>query len=1002
MSANNRYLSFSGGGWNSMTGSAAFVGAALQAARKSQSDYGFDKLFTHIEGVGSISGGSWFASMLSNSAEFTDALANRPGEWFNKGYMGIQKDIFTAKPPDTDIADAKKALNNQLQNLIAGDSRLSSRIQTAINSQAATLLADKTVGLAGTNLKSMIASQVKNTIIEADIFKTLPPGMLSAFKVSDGKLGLDWLDFTKNTVYSAYGMKNSFNGKSLSKDRNKWAKNVDLIMTTAYDGNGALNYAKATGTGFQRKYDNFLSSASNSDIFLPSQFVSAKDSSNYARNPFNETKDGQNGKIIFSGKGETNRQGDTLDSNFKSNYSSSLDIIETTAVSSAAGGIVASTDHMKKAIKNSLQTYIRRDIEQKAKSQVAENWKLTDGILNLYLKGEIREKIQEKLGVNLALDLDTKRYGDTFIDNFIPYREGKGETTITDDIVEELVYTLQTNALDAAVPLKFQNNEVNYSKPDEDGLVSTLQSNENYRFYDGGYCDNTGIAGVVSNIQKQKNGTKSNLNLTFFVNNYSELSISKNLTGGQQDLKVASDAAYLFGINSEQNWKDKSQVRNKNFASSEKYGSLDAKVAFPYIFNKDAWRNKTEADWEWSNYEELLKNKKTDEEKNNAKEEATYLKYYKLNVETVDNKYWNIEKGQKGVVNIFTSIKPNSLAAPTSVNFFDIYEALYDQTRKGILDHGGYIHLLGALGIQDLKVIDSKKLKFNADQNIKHKIQANFDESSALGGSHLHLVELYVTDSSNNRRYLGSIGGSAGEKGFNFKDDVNPELFQINKDDVIDFVYKDTQNNLDLSSQLIVDEYKDNNFKVRIMNESMTEEVSAITVSFVAHNSENDSLGIDPTERQSSDDTYFYIEASRKYLITADAVGAFTNKIGMIKIDIDPITGVATHAGFQTDTAAFDLAARESLNNNLVGFESQILNSSTKNIEVQWTAPADGYYAPAMITEEDKLFVLNHSLNPTTTNTRMAGEYTVAFEDTVGNQSDLDFNDLVVRLMPVI
>lgn len=264
----------------------------------------------------------------------------------------------------------------------------------------------------------------------------------------------------------------------------------------------------------------------------------------------------------------------------------------------------------------------------------------------------------------------------------------------------------------------------------------------------------------------------------------------------------------------------------------------------------------------------------------------------------------------------------------------------------------------------------------------------------------MNVIEAYATDSSNKRRYLGTIGGSTEETKYNFKDDVNPIVFNIKKDDVIDFVYKDRNNNADLSSQLLVSEQTGNNYNIKVMNKARTEELASVMASLVPDNTKNDLLAIDPTKRQNSDDTYFYIEANKEFLITIDAIGAYINTLGFIKIDLDPLTGVATHGGYKADTYNFDMAVRQTLDTASVGFETQKLDPFTENINALWTASTDGYYAPAMITEENHLFVLNHTLDSSTTHTRMAGEYTVAFEDTLGNKSDFDFNDIAFKLTP--
>ena len=1017
MPSSSNFLSFSGGGWNSHTANSGFIGAALQAAKRGNADYDFDKLFKNIDGVGSISGGSWFTTMLSNSKEFADFLATKPEDWFgDEGYMGIQKKIFTEEVTSEDVAKAKNQFKEKLNNLAFGSGRIAGKVDEAKNSWTG-WAAKKS----GYDLDKEIRDYITTLVDGIDPTQYVPSGAFEAFKSQDGEYVFDWFDFTKNTVYSAYGMKNSFAGKSLSENRNNWAKDKDIILTTTYDASGALNYSTYSGSGENRIYNNFLTKADNADIILPSQLVSTAEGSNYSRNPFNEVSESTLQFSVSSGSNKT--------SPFKSHYESELDILESTAVSSAAAALVASTSTLQTLLKDNLQKYVRDDLNE-------NSWILTDKSLNQYLKDTLHKNIDAQYAFYNPKRYAMRKGASNFVDILLPISKSSKATTGTDAFIEEIVYTLQTSVMDLAIPLSLdhENNAIDYSQPIKNGSLATLQENGNYRFYDGGYSDNTGIAGVVSNIQKTE-GLSNDLDLTFFVNNYNKLGISKDLSGAANHQYIAPDAANLFGISELDKWDDESQVRNKiNTDSYDDYAG-DVNIAFPYIFNKDAWKGKHKADWEWSNYDDLLKphldkyNQITHKtpidiinfaaKKSEIEKQATYLAYYKLDIETVDNQYWNITKGQTGEANIFMSMKGDSSAKPENNEFFDIYEDLYEATREGILNQGGYEYLLGALNIQKLeKVTDymdgllstaaapspSVKLSFKAEEGVKHKFEVNFlDEGSAqFGGDYMHVVEFYATDLTGKRVYLGTAGGSELENSFSYEHDVNPNLFQLEAGDTLDFIYKDKNNLTESEGRLILEEYGANSYEIKIMDETKSKQVASMVANFVPVDSTIDSLPLDPTQRKSSDDSYFKINAGDKFSISLDAISGMKNTIGLIKVDVDPITGNATLNGYATDTNDFDQEVRAALASNAAGFKTEVINPRVKDKQVEWTATQDGYYAPAMISGGGNLFVLNHTLDSTTTHTRIVGEYTVAFEDMIGtNQSDFDYNDVVFQLTPI-
>ena len=512
-----------------------------------------------------------------------------------------------------------------------------------------------------------------------------------------------------------------------------------------------------------------------------------------------------------------------------------------------------------------------------------------------------------------------------------------------------------------AVPLSFANGEASYAEPIEDGNLGTLAANSNYRHIDGGYTDNTAVANIVSNIQ-QEFSTDQEFDLTFFINDSDTLSISEDITG-TNEIAINSDFAKLFGGGND----DEMQVRSFDLMS---LGNVTA--AYPYIFKKDAWLGKREADWSYTSGD-------------------TIVEFFKLDVETIDNPYWNIKKGQKGEVNVFTTTNKNTVPGPLKDDAFDIYESIYKATREGILNQGGYIPLLGALEIQNLEKKDSDKIKFTGDPNIIHKVQVDYESSN---NEYMHIINLYKVDEQGERTYLGSTGGSVQEGAFKY--DYLSNIFNLERGEYIEFEYENKNIESKLNNQLIVTEESDNNYFVQVVGEDKSDVLATMRTSFVAYNSNEDSVLIDETLRDSSDDSYFFFKANDKFNIITNAIAAFKNQIGMIKIDLDPITGVASYQGHALDSQNFDKAVRAGLIADSTGFGTKILTPFSKQ-EDEWIAKEDGHYAPVLITEQDRLFVMGHDLATNSTHSRYIGENTIGFEDLALDQNpDFDFNDALI------
>lgn len=920
-----RYVSFSGGGWNTHTASAGFIGAGLQAAKRSNSQYTFENLFAHQNGAGGNSGGSWFLTMLAYSNEFADALANRPDDWFSSNeYMGIQKQIFST--PSS--GDFNAALANGVSAAFTGIVE-STSLYTLVNN-----LTNKIPGLAGK--QNAFTKEVIDTLVKFALpflldsiegITHLEQGLYTMLATKAGTSELDWLSFVGDTAYSSYGMKELMENNTFSAPRNSWAEALTLVLPTSYDTSKVLNYNKIGAL-----YDGFSDFTSNTStkrkVILPGSII---------------VPQGSNGSYSLLGENATRiyeRQGmlgtNSTSQNLSQIFNSNLKILEAATISGAFAGDFASVSTLQDvALKNIDKLFTEDSLKRSIKDWLYKQVK-SDGFWSF------TNKAKEDL-INLTVN---------------EVLSSKDNKTFMDYLGNALAPILGGFTKGLAVPLSFANGTVSYAEPIQDGNLDTLATNSNYRHIDGGYTDNTAVANIVSNIQQEFN-IGQDFDLTFFLNGSDSATISKEITG-TNDITINSDFAKLFGGGSE----DETQIRPFEL---DGLGSVEG--AYPYIFQKDAWLGKKEADWSYTSGD-------------------TIIEFFKLDVETIDNPYWNIKKGQKGEVNVFTTTNKNTVPGPLKDDAFDIYESIYKATREGILNQGGYISLLGALNIQNLQAKEGNKVKFSGDANIQHKVQVDYNQSSS---DYLHLVNLYKVDDTGSRSYLGSVGGSKQEKDISY--DYKSNIFVLKTGEHIEFEYEDKNNQSSTSNKLVVKEKSDNNYSLIILDSSTNKTIASMSTTFVAFNSQEDGVRLDTTQRDSSDDTYMHFKAGETYNVSIQAIASYRNQLGMIQVEIDPVTGVATYQGHAIDTQAFEDAVRASLISDGTGFGVQTLNPFSQQ-DGEWVIQEDGHYAPVLITENNRLFVLGHDLQGGSTHSRYLGENTIGFEDlSIIQNPDFDFND---------
>ena len=127
---------------------------------------------------------------------------------------------------------------------------------------------------------------------------------------------------------------------------------------------------------------------------------------------------------------------------------------------------------------------------------------------------------------------------------------------------------------------------------------------------------------------------------------------------------------------------------------------------------------------------------------------------------------------------------------------------------------------------------------------------------------------------------------------------------------------------------------------------------------------------------------------------------AHVNTLGFVRLDLDQANGSVSLGGVAyEDGAAFRAAARAALD---AGFAAAVGGDFART-ETWTVAGEDGYYAPVLITQPGDIFVPGTGNADGREYIRIYGANTFGFEDlTAAQGSDFDYNDLVMRLRPLV
>lgn len=182
-----RFLSFSGGGWNTHSSLAGLVAGGLDGLSGVGRKGDLTTLLADVEGISANSGGSWFLSQLAYSTPFVAGLEqkNSRDQYNSTGYNGQVTALFKGQP---------KQDKTVLDTIISA-------------------------------LPGRVASRARQISQAVGYYANL----LGA--VNDSQL--DWRNIVDRFVYQPYGMLADLASRGLDSARQSWAAGKDLVITAA-------------------------------------------------------------------------------------------------------------------------------------------------------------------------------------------------------------------------------------------------------------------------------------------------------------------------------------------------------------------------------------------------------------------------------------------------------------------------------------------------------------------------------------------------------------------------------------------------------------------------------------------------------------------------------------------------------------------------------------------------------------------------------------------------
>lgn len=1019
-------VAFTGGGWNAMSGHSGWIASALSSGNRiSSQSLSLDQLFADTETASGNSGGSWFLSALAYSPEFASDLSNNPDDWFTTGYFGQQRSIFAQAPGRIDwgelVSNAVDKITPEIINEFTDDlyiaygssnpfSGLNDFVSSIrnLNVDGSSTLADNVeakLKQIGKNVVDYISLSIglkpwlnqiiegaSNIILGKDLYASISSLIIDPIQNGEGLL--NWYQDVQNTAFKSYKLAERLGKIAEEVDKLSWAGGKNLLFPITVSG---------FPIAIDKNSDSFLQSSLSvsKDSLLPRNEnylipVTAKvDPTNKSTLVFPEESLDFKSYILPQVSGISNPlQTKAITFPLQSN----LTLLETVSASGSFGGFAATSQALDNVITNLLKTASLENLKSNISATIDQHKSLIkDGI----------ESVGDLFFNSLKKSTNT---GDWFVDaanavwnapieavqftfdglvGAIPpsiFNEAlQAISNLAIDTVILLVnngpklatpaYTMLADLTkDLALPVNLNNQQISFLNSDQQ---TDFSSSTPLRIFDGGYTDNTGVLSTLAQWQEDYPTDKFTVNA--FINSTATVALGAKEKGSSLKGAVPVDFAKLFGKDGTK--KDDSLVQNfpLSLSGGENPNAPSIAAIYPYVFDGGVWDDSSQNApvWQYQVSDDFG------------------IAYYQFDVTTVDNPAWGIEAGHSGTINAFTTYNTNSAAGPTSNNAWSEYEKNYDLITEGVLDHGGYRHLLKAFGLLDI-TWDSEmgRIFFNGDQGFHADYVLTMKQIGNLIDSYV-ACDVY-SYSGETKQFIGTIGGERTENGVDFSG-TNYDYFRFKQGSSIGFELRSAGSDVsELNLNLEIKEHE--NGHLLYLTDSQTNNLfltlGAEIVTSFDDSTENSK---DMTPRHSAHDTYIGLIEGSEWTVNAISSGSYFNQFSIIKVDVDPITGAMTIDGHATDTEEFDLAARAAFAANTV-FTSKTLNPYSTN-DFSFTAKETSFYAPALLTQEDRLYVGNHDFVENHSHSHMVGEREFGFEDQFHTASDFDHNDALITFI---
>lgn len=1045
-------IAFTGGGWNAMSGHSGWIGAALSSGQHiSDSSLTLDQLFANTDSAAGNSGGSWFLSMLAYSPEFAADLSERPEQWFTTGYFGNQRQIFAQAPNSEgltatdilkDIADeitpvilsnltaevlasygSSNSFFSGLTNLLTKVSKielpgndLASRITNAITDFGESLVKDVIEVLGLTKVVNDFVNEITSSLLATnqwfnnefyDVSSNLLGVNLSEALVAlllkpiqEGS-GANWFQAVQDTTFKTYNLKETLNKTAQEAERLSWADGKNIFFPITASGFPIAIDKSESGSYLQSSLTPTSASAlPQNEAYLIPLTAKIASESNKSTIEFPDSTLDFSAYLYPEVSGLSNPV-QTKPIAFPAD--SSLTILEMVGASGSFLGafgtpkaienvinktsenLLAKISNLKSNIASAIQTY-----PSKFKDTIQSTG---DSFFNALKKPtDTGNKIADGLNMISNIPIESAQFIFDEAVDLIPVKLFSDWTESISNWVFDNVYDNVENIFDFADPAYTKLSEImrNFALPIDlgndtityfnDDQATNFSTSTPLRIFDGGLTDNTGVLSTIE--QWQEDHADAPFVVNAFINSTAAVPLGTQIDPSLPG-NVAVDFAKLFGRDGTR--ESNSLVQNFPFSlgggKSPELPSIPA--VYPYIFDGNVWDdpNQNAPVWEYQVSEDFG------------------IAYYQMEVTTVENVAWGIDAGSKGTVNAFTTYNTNSAAGPSKANVWDQYEKNYDSITNGILNEGGYEYLLKALGVLDFSWNpESARIYFNGNQGFYSDYALSLNSIDDSNDQYL-ACDIYSYSTSGEKQFVGTIGGEKNEKGVSFADD-NFDLLRFEQGTSLGFELREGGSNLPVEVQLGITN-NIQSYTIELTKKGSQKPVFSFDAGFATSMDDLAKLTYrDTTLRKSAHDTFMALTEGSEWEIEAVSSGDYTNQFSLLQVEVDPVTGAMTLDGHSIDTEEFDQAARAAFAADNV-FTRQTLKPFSTNL-FSFTPEQTGFYAPALLTQENKIYVGAHDMLSSHSHSHMLGELQFGFEDQSTSVSDWDHNDALIAFIPKV